>query len=412
MNKILRTATTDRRDNSEDDVVVIGGGLAGLTAAATIAAAGRRVVVREKLGVLGGDARSVTRDGFTFNHGPHALYRGGPAEQILTELGVKISGGAPPIKGRLVMNGVAHIAPAGLPTLLKTRAFPPAAKFEIAKVLAVLSKLRAEDHRHLSASQWIDDLVRHDHAVDYLRAVIRLTTYSNQPDSLSADAAILQLQAALDTGVLYLDGGWQTLVDQLAATPAISIEVGEAVTELPDAPAVIIAGGGPTLASTLLSTTFEVGPKAQLSVIDFGLRRRPDHDVVIGGDVPFYFSNHSAVAKLAPAGCYHAVAGQYLAEGDPPDHRATESFTTHGGVREDDIMTSRRLHLLTAATALPTADLGGLPGRPKATDTGHDNVFIAGDWVGPVGLLADASVASGKAAALAALAQLRNRTMA
>jgi len=70
---------------------------------------------------------------------------------------------------------------------------------------------------------------------------------------------------------------------------------------------------------------------------------------------------------------------------------------------EDDIVFSRRLHRMTTVTAMATASGGGLAGRPSVTDTGHDNVFLAGDWVGPTGHLADASVASGKAAALAAL---------
>ena len=38
--------------------------------------------------------------------------------------------------------------------------------------------------------------------------------------------------------------------------------------------------------------------------------------------------------------------------------------------------------------------------------SGHPGVLIAGDWVGPVGLLADASLASGHEAALLALRAL------
>jgi len=43
------------------------------------------------------------------------------------------------------------------------------------------------------------------------------------------------------------------------------------------------------------------------------------------------------------------------------------------------------------------------------TDTGVDGVFLAGDWVGPTGLLADAALASGRAAALGALRRSRSR---
>ena len=70
------------------DVAIVGGGLAGLTAAATVAAAGLRPVVYERRRDLGGDARSSTSEGFIFNQGPHALYRGGAAERTLQELGV------------------------------------------------------------------------------------------------------------------------------------------------------------------------------------------------------------------------------------------------------------------------------------------------------------------------------------
>jgi hypothetical protein len=50
------------------------------------------------------------------------------------------------------------------------------------------------------------------------------------------------------------------------------------------------------------------------------------------------------------------------------------------------------------ANTLPLASSGGLAGRPGVADTGVPGVTMAGDWVGPVGLLADASLASGYAA--------------
>lgn len=394
------------------DVVVVGGGLAGLTAAAIVAKAGKSVVVHEKRGVLGGDARSVVNDGFIFNQGPHALYRGGPAETVLADLGVKVSGGQPPTKGRLVFDDQAEIAPAGPISLLRTKALGFSDKVQVGKTLALLPKLKAAEFGSMTVNEWIGDAVSGERPAKMLHALVRLATYANQPDQLSADVAISQVQGALGDGVLYLHGGWQTIVDQLAAVAGVHIATGSGITELPDAPAVIIASGGAAVAEKLLGRHFDVGPAATVSCLDLGLRRRPDADFVLGGDVPFYFSNQSAVAELAPAGQHSAGAAQYLAEGVEPDADAMMEFARHSGVADDDVVVSRRLHRMTAVTSLATASRGGLRGRPNITDTGHANVFLAGDWVGPSGHLADASVASAEAAARAALAVLDARVSA
>ncbi len=65
------------RERDRIGVVVVGGGLAGLAAAAYAARAGTRVILFEAREELGGRARSDEDDGFTFNQGAHALYRGG-----------------------------------------------------------------------------------------------------------------------------------------------------------------------------------------------------------------------------------------------------------------------------------------------------------------------------------------------
>ena len=79
-----------------DDVVVIGGGLGGLACATWIARTGRSVTLMERAKHLGGRARSTEHDGFVLNLGPHALYRSGPAERGLADLGVRWTGAAPP----------------------------------------------------------------------------------------------------------------------------------------------------------------------------------------------------------------------------------------------------------------------------------------------------------------------------
>jgi phytoene dehydrogenase-like protein len=52
-----------------------------------------------------------------------------------------------------------------------------------------------------------------------------------------------------------------------------------------------------------------------------------------------------------------------------------------------------------AVGTLPTAREGGFSGRPGFRVTGLDNLYLAGDWVGPEGFLIDASMASARRAA-------------
>ncbi len=396
--------SSDTAASRRPDVAVVGGGLGGLAAAALVARAGRSVVVHEHRKTVGGQARSVTRDGFTCNNGPHALYFGGAAGRVLTDLGVELRGGRPAAKGRVVFDDRAEVGPIDPLTLLRTRALGGRDKVQIGRALARLPKLVPADHAHLTVDEWIASMVSRTRPTLMLRAIVRLATYVNQPDQLSADVAITQLQAALGPGVLYLDGGWQSLVDQLSTTPGVRIDVGEPVRSLPDASAVIVAAGRPDATGRLLGRAYRVGPPARISGIDYGLRRPPAANVVIGGDQPFYFSNHSAVADLAPAGSYHAAAVQYLAADDQPDPDAIERFVGHAGVRREDVVMRRKLHELVTVSAMATPSTGGLAGRPTVTDSGRPDVFIVGDWVGPEGHLADAVLASAEAAAREALA--------
>lgn len=393
------------------DVVVIGGGLAALTAAALIARAGRSVRVMERSPVVGGRARSSTHDGFTFNQGPHALYRHGPAERILGNLGVVIAGRRPPSRARLIFDGRAQIAPSGLPSLLRTGALSMRDKVTVARQLTRLPRLDPAQYADTTVDEWIERSVPSRRPADLMHAMVRVATYTNQPDLLSADVAITQLQTALGPGVRYLHHGWQVLVDQLRASPGVQIEVGEPVTEIPDARMVILAVGGPDATSRLLGRSFDVGPAAAASCLDLGLSRRPDADVVFGGDEPHFFSHHSAVADLAPPGQFHAAVVQYLGRDQRPDADALAAFPAFAGVRPDDVVTRRSLHRMTTVTAIPTAGRGGLAGRPAVDDTGHPDVFMAGDWVGPVGHLADASVASADSAANAVLRRLERVTV-
>lgn len=73
----------------------------------------------------------------------------------------------------------------------------------------------------------------------------------------------------------------------------------------------------------------------------------------------------------------------------------------------DQVLIERHLPRTVPVSALATPATGGLPGRPGVALPEAPGLFVAGDWVGPEGWLVDAAVASGAAAARAALATRR-----
>jgi phytoene dehydrogenase-like protein len=79
------------------DFTIAGGGLAGLTAAVALAKRGVRVELFEKRRELGGRAGSLTENGFTFNFGPHALYRSGVTMKTLSAWGIAPTGRVPDV---------------------------------------------------------------------------------------------------------------------------------------------------------------------------------------------------------------------------------------------------------------------------------------------------------------------------
>jgi thioredoxin reductase len=72
------------------------------------------------------------------------------------------------------------------------------------------------------------------------------------------------------------------------------------------------------------------------------------------------------------------------------------------GVEPSNVEEQRFLLRMTVVGMVPTPASGGLAGRPAIDSTGVPGVFVAGDWVGPRGWLADASLSSGEAAGQAA----------
>src|SRR5215475_6157240 len=198
------------------DVVIVGAGLAGLAAGSYLARGGRRVSVLERASSPGGRARSTSASGFCFNLGPHALYASGAGSRVLRELGVPFSGAIPRPSGYVaVCANQQHSLPAGFISLVATDLLPFSGKVEYARILVTVARMDPVQLMGVSLREWFDQMKLRAEVRAVIEALVRIATYAHAPELLSTGAAIRQLQTALEGGVYYLDGGWQTLVNGL-----------------------------------------------------------------------------------------------------------------------------------------------------------------------------------------------------
>ncbi len=419
--------------NPQTTNVVVGGGLAGLAAATILARGGQTVILCEKSQAVGGRAITENKNGFRFNLGPHALYRGGQGVKVLRELGVDFSGGLATASGAYVIDrDLKHTFPAGMLSLLTTSLFGLPAKLEAARLLTTIGKIDTQSIQHLSVRQWLHRAVNHPDVQRLLAALFRVATYANDPERQSAGAALAQLQRALADNVYYLDGGWQTLVDglrQAAENAGVKIVTGARVVAVEhdravrqvrladgktyEASSVIIAAS-PQVAcalvengdETMLRQWADAAIPVHAACLDLALKLLPQPRArfALGIDRPLYFSVHSAVAHLGPEGGAVIHAAKYLGSDAEPDPKADEQELEalvdllQPGWR-DEVVVHRFLPRMTVSHALVTAAQGGTAGRPGPEVPGIQGLYVVGDWAGPEGMLADASLASAKRAA-------------
>ncbi|WP_274362986.1 phytoene desaturase family protein [Paenibacillus thermotolerans] len=427
----------DAKEMSSFDAAVVGGGLAGLTAAVYLARAGRRTVLFEK-GRLGGRGATETKQGAMLNMGPHALYLSGPGKAVLNDIGVTVAGGKPNTRGTAIADSGLHLLPDGAASLLRTSLLSFAGKLEAAKLLSSFGSIDASSLRHLSLSEWTDRTVRNEGVQKLMLALFRLTTYANDPHLLSAESAVTQLQRAIKGGTLYADGGWQTIVDALrneALKAGALILQGKKVSRIEHDPqgahlihaddaerykvrSVIIASGPDDAfklvdhaSGTSLRSWRETSVPIRAACLDLVVRKlpRPEVRFALGIDRPLYFSNHSSVAALSVNGTmvlhamkYHSANENVDAETDRAELEAMLD-KLQPGWREETVY-RRFLPSMTVSHRLYTVE-DAMNGRPGPEVPEIEGLYVAGDWVGNEGILADAALSSGRAAALAAIRQ-------
>jgi len=420
-------------DNVKDaDVVVVGAGLAGLVAAVRLAEAGQRVLVLEASRHVGGRAMTTREDGFSFNLGAHALYRNGAGARVLNQLGIPLRGRIPNGKSVVIRDDRTFKLPDGFVSLVSTRAIGLKGKRELAGLLTRLPEI---DHHRLDAvpvREWIDGELQDAGTRLLLEGLVRLTTYANAPEELSAGVAVEQLQLALKAGVLYLDGGWQSIVDALSArlkaaggtmltsTPLSQVRIdGDAVSGVVlsegreiSARCVVLAVP-PKIAAELIphgyGTTvrrFADGAVPVLAgCLTVGLNRWDDRQptFALGLDQPLYYSVHSPFAELAPPRGALIHLMKYLGNDRPEPAQLRLELESllermQPGWREQ-LVVDQFLPSMTVVPAIDLASGGGSLGRPPVVVDDVAGLRVAGDWAGSEGTLADASIASGYRAA-------------
>ena len=294
---------------------------------------------------------------------------------------------------------------------------------------------RPEQLGQVSAGAWLADRDLDERARQFMEMLLRTTSYVADFDAISADAALSNTKLGLWPGALYLDGGWGQLVKGLARAGrqrGVGFQHARATAVEPDGGRVVVrtdgdfvvcrrvvlAAGSPGACAALLrerpAAWGAVGSASTVACLDLGLDRRPDVGALLSLDRPLYLGRHCPPADLAPPGASVVHVVRYLRPDEElPAGEARDELAAHArlaGIDPDDAEEQRYLHHMVACSALPHPSAGGLRGRPSV-QSGIDGVFVAGDWVGPVGHLADAALASGAAAGVAAATQPTVRTM-
>jgi phytoene dehydrogenase-like protein len=222
--------------------------------------------------------------------------------------------------------------------------------------------------------------------------------------------------------VLYLDGGWQTLVDavaQRARGAGVSIELGCGAARIEHdrraravlttdgrtlpARAVIAAVPPRALAALLPGEALalcwaESAVPLRAACLDVGVGAlpHPERVNVLSADAPLYFANHSAYAALAPAGKNLLQLIRYLAPGEDGRNAEAELRAFLERVQPGVYAraeTKRFLPNLTVHNDVPCR------GRLPAEHPEVDGLHLVGDFAARRGMLLDGVLESAREAA-------------
>ncbi|MFP7300350.1 phytoene desaturase family protein [Neobacillus niacini] len=412
------------------DVVIIGGGVAGYVAANYLAKTNLSILILEKGKKAGGRARTdVIRQQY-FNVGPHAIYKKGKAKAILEELDIQLNGGSPKTDAILVENNLEYQAPFSPIGLLTTRLLNVKERLEWAGVLLKVVSADTEKLAYQTFKNWVQLAARSEKIQSLLYVLGRLATYCHAPEQASAKIIVSQLKAVM-SGVLYLDYGWQTLIDQLhnkAVISGIQIRTHTSVKQIDlieqDHFRLVLPHSEEIFAKNVICTT---GPKElnlmlgehspnslnhfltnlqpiKGATLDVALTQLPNPKklFVLGLTNPLYFSVHSPIARLSN---HHGNAVlhvfKYYCPEEPINETSVrtelEQFLEKLQPRwQNYLITSRFIPQIIVNQRLPQV---GEEEMLQGMKTEIPGLYLAGDWASPDSILLEGAASSGKQAA-------------
>lgn len=413
------------------DVAVVGGGLAGLTAANLLAREGKKVVVLEKSNRLGGRAMTNDKNGVLMNLGSHGLYMSGDATNILTELGISLPGGnatkAIHIHG--ILNHVVHVIPTDFSSIMSSTLISWKSKLVLGKLMLKIMKLNINSITEVSLKEWADSEISDPMVRHIFYSICRLTSYTNASTLQLAKPVLKQVKRSLNAGVLYVDGGWETIVQKLkkqAEAWGAEILTNKSVTNIEhheqyqiiqcsDGTAIhvpdCIVAAPPKEAMNMINgaehTSLRLWNEQAIPVtaccLDIGIKKLPNsqHQFAIGLDQALFFTNQSRASKLSEDGTsvvslakYHNPMEEINVNADKQQLETVMDLLQPGWRKE--VVVQQFLPKITVSHDFPHVKRKENPGPSIPEMKG---IFIAGDWAGHEEVLADAAVASGKRAA-------------
>lgn len=296
----------------------------------------------------------------------------------------------------------------------------------------------ADDIADVNVRTWIEQHLHDPMGRNLLYAMIRTSTFTHAPDLQCAGPALGQARRSFrPNAVLYVEGGWQAIVEQLKAkavragaklmhsTGVAAIEHDGEVRKLR------LSGGaemdvGQVIAAVPPDEVFRLVKEADrtslriwkeqarpvtVACLDLCLRRLPNprHKVVMGIDEPVFFSNQSAsTPSLARDGwVVHAVKYHGVGEKDPQkDEEMLERALDiiQPGWRQEVVSRQYLPHMTAAFDYMHNARRDRTPG-PAVPDI--RGLYIAGEWASHGELLVDSAAASGRRAARRLLEDLQ-----